>query len=120
LNPDGRIDIVWTDTSSGQFTLDWVEIGCPEPTYARRIPDHASAIGARQFRGTVDHDFEQSGLRCRLSLSLPNCSTREIRQSVDLAPALTKLAERAAGCCKHGDTPGAAARLKMMICRTDF
>jgi two-component sensor histidine kinase len=88
LSPDGRIDIVWTNISSGQLTLDWVESGGPEPTTPAREGFGTTLLrsGARQFRGTVNYHFEHTGLRCRLSLSVPNCPTGESRKIIDLAP----------------------------------
>jgi two-component sensor histidine kinase len=88
-SPDGRIDIAWTDVS-GQLMLEWVESGGPEPT----VPTHEGfgttllRSGARQFQGAVDCRFEQTGLRCRLSLFLPKYPEPEI---VDLTPRSPRL-----------------------------
>ncbi len=83
-NPDGRIDIAWTDVS-GQLTLEWVESGGPEPRASMREGFGSKLLrsGARQFDGIVDRRFERTGLRCRLSLFLPKNQQREV---VDLAP----------------------------------
>ncbi len=98
-NPDGRIDIAWTDLS-GQLTLDWIESGGPEPTAPTREGFGTKLLrsGVRQFRGTVDCSFRLGGLRCRLSLHLPNDpergiadpDTRQPRARGESPPSLAK------------------------------
>jgi two-component sensor histidine kinase len=74
----GRIDIAWAAVSD-QLTLEWAESGGPEPT----VPTHEGfgskllRSGARQFHGTVDCSLQRGGLRCRLSLLLPNDPERK-------------------------------------------
>ena len=83
-SPDGRINIGWTDVA-GHLTLEWIESGGPEPTAPTREGFGTKLLqsGALQFQGLVDCRFERTGLRCRLSLFVPQYPKREI---VDLAP----------------------------------
>lgn len=89
---DGRIDIAWADVS-GRLTLEWIEDGGPEPTAPKREGFGTTLLrsGARQFQGAVDFRFERSGLRCRLSLSVPKYSEREQEEIVKLAPQPQRL-----------------------------
>lgn len=91
LRSDGRIDIAWTDVS-GRLTLEWIESGGPVPTAPKREGFGTTLLrsGARQFQGAVDFRFEQTGLRCRLSLSVPQYSERE-EEIVKLAPQPQRL-----------------------------
>ena len=71
-SPDGRIDIAWTNVS-GQLTLEWIESCGPEPTVPTREGFGTTLLrsGALQFQGNVECRFERTGLRCRLSLFVP-------------------------------------------------
>ena len=71
-SPGGRIDIAWAEVS-GQLTLEWIESGGPEPTAPTRggFGTKLFRSGARQFQGVVDCRLERTGLRCRLSLFVP-------------------------------------------------
>lgn len=98
-SPDGRIDIAWKYLA-GQLTLDWVESGGPAPTKPTRKGFGTTLLrfGAQQFHGAVDYRLDQTGLRCRLSLLLPNSSEREaadlasqqVRTVDEIPPRLTK------------------------------
>jgi two-component sensor histidine kinase len=87
--PDGRIDIAWTNVS-GQLTLEWAEIGGPEPTVTAREGFGTTLLrsGARQFDGAVDCRFERTGVRCELSLFVPKDPEREIVDLVTPSPRL--------------------------------
>ena len=89
---NGRIDIAWTNVS-GRLTLEWIESGGPEPTAPKREGFGTSLLqsGARQFKGAVDFRFERTGLRCRLSLSVPQYSERQEEEIVKLAPRPQRL-----------------------------
>jgi two-component sensor histidine kinase len=70
--PAGRIEVTWS-IESGRLALEWVESGGP-PAMAPTREGFGSRLlrsGVKQFQGTVDFRFEPTGLRCRLSLTMP-------------------------------------------------
>jgi len=71
-NRDGQVAITW-QIVAGRLQLEWVESGGPKPTPPTRegFGTKLMRSGLRQFQGTVDSHFEPSGLRCRLSLTIP-------------------------------------------------
>jgi two-component sensor histidine kinase len=71
-SPSGRIAIAWS-TVAGRLNLEWIEAGGPRPVAPTRVGFGSKLLrsGVRQFHGTVDCRFERTGLRCRLSLTLP-------------------------------------------------
>jgi two-component sensor histidine kinase len=82
--PRGRVALAWIKRSD-RVDFDWVESGGPPPAAARREGFGATLLrkGLRQFDGMVETNFAPSGLRCKLSLSLP-WPRRE--ETIDLMP----------------------------------
>lgn len=71
-SPSGRIAIAWS-SFAGRLDLEWIETGGPRPAAPTRVGFGSKLLrsGVRQFHGTVDCRFEPSGLRCSLSLIVP-------------------------------------------------
>jgi two-component sensor histidine kinase len=69
----GQVAITWTLTS-GRLTIEWVESGGPKPLEPKREGFGTKLLrsGVRQFGGSMDRQFEADGLRCRISLSMPD------------------------------------------------
>jgi two-component sensor histidine kinase len=80
--PQGRITLTWAK-HNGRAEFDWVESGGPRPIAPRREGFGSRLLrkGLRQFDGAVEIRFGSTGLRCKLSLSLPRLRQRE---TVDL------------------------------------
>jgi two-component sensor histidine kinase len=70
--PHGRVTLSW-ERHHDRVDFDWVESGGPAPAPARREGFGTTLLrkGLRQFDGAVEMTFAPSGLRCKLSLSLP-------------------------------------------------
>jgi two-component sensor histidine kinase len=79
----GQVAIAW-GLMSGRFTLEWIESGGPKPIPPTREGFGSKLLrsGLRQFNGSVDRRFDQSGLRCRISLIIPQ---KERREAVEIA-----------------------------------
>lgn len=71
--PEGRIAVSWTAVE-GRLHLDWIESGGPRltPPTRRGFGTKLLRCAAQQFNGSVDMQFEPTGLRCNLSLALPD------------------------------------------------
>ena len=71
-SPNGQVTIAWS-LLSGRLALEWVESGGPKPIAPTREGFGTKLLrsGVRQFHGTVDRQFEPSGLQCRISLTMP-------------------------------------------------
>jgi two-component sensor histidine kinase len=80
--PQGRISLTWAKHVD-RVEFDWVESGGPQPVAPRREGFGSTLLrrGLQQFDGAVEMRFVPTGLRCKLSLSLPRLRTRE---TVDL------------------------------------
>lgn len=78
--PHGRITLAWTRHAE-RVDFSWVESGGPQPIASRREGFGSTLLrkGLRQFDGAVDIQFAASGLRCKLTLSLPPLRHREAR-----------------------------------------
>jgi two-component sensor histidine kinase len=72
-SPRGQVSIVW-NLSSGRLTIEWLESGGATPLQPTREGFGTKLLrsGVRQFNGSVDRRFEADGLRCRISLSMPD------------------------------------------------
>jgi two-component sensor histidine kinase len=71
-NLSGRIRVAWT-LVAGRLAVEWVETGGPpatEPTHAG-FGSTLLRSGVRQFQGTVERQFEPTGLYCAFSLMIP-------------------------------------------------
>lgn len=70
--PSGRIAVAWSSVA-GRLDLEWIETGGPRPAAPTRVGFGSKLLrsGVRQFNGTVDCRFEPTGLRCSLSLLVP-------------------------------------------------
>jgi two-component sensor histidine kinase len=69
---DGRVSVSWRLTCD-RLELEWVERGGPEPG-ARVHAGFGTTLlqaGLKQFNGSVDMQFEPTGLRVMLSMILP-------------------------------------------------
>jgi len=82
--PPGRVALSWTKQDD-RVDFDWVESGGPQPAASRREGFGTTLLrkGLRQFDGSVEIAFAPSGLRCKLSLSLPWPQRQE---TIALAP----------------------------------
>lgn len=69
---DGRVSVSWKLVGD-RLELEWVERGGPKPS--TRVHEGFGTIllrgGLKQFNGTVDMQFEPTGLRVKLSVILP-------------------------------------------------
>jgi two-component sensor histidine kinase len=70
--PRGRVALCWTKRHD-RVDFDWIESGGPQPAASRSEGFGTNLLrkGLRQFDGSVEMTFAPSGLRCRLSLTLP-------------------------------------------------
>jgi hypothetical protein len=70
--PHGRITLSRAKHDE-RVDFDWVESGGPQPIAPQREGFGSTLLrkGLRQFDGAVEIRFAPSGLRCKLSLSLP-------------------------------------------------
>jgi two-component sensor histidine kinase len=75
--PHGQVAIAWS-LALGRLAIDWVESGAPTPLQPMREGFGTKLLrsGARQFNGSVDRRFEADGLRCMISLSMPDERSR--------------------------------------------
>lgn len=82
--PRGRVALSWAKRRD-RVDFDWVESGGPQPAASRRDGFGTTLLrkGLRQFDGAVQVTFASSGLRCRLSLSLPWPQNEE---TIDIEP----------------------------------
>jgi len=69
---DGRVGVAWK-TTGDRFDLDWVESGGPKTGRPVRsgFGTRLMRTSMRQFDGSVDMQFDEAGLRVRLSAVLP-------------------------------------------------
>jgi two-component sensor histidine kinase len=69
----GWVDLGWTK-SNQTLCLEWVEHGGPKPSECRRKGFGTTLLqtGMKPFNGSVEMNFDPSGLRVRLSLKLPS------------------------------------------------
>jgi two-component sensor histidine kinase len=76
--PHGGITLTWAKHGD-RVEFDWVENGGPRPLVPQRVGFGSTLLrkGLQQFDGAVEIRFAPSGLRCRLSLSLPRPRERE-------------------------------------------
>lgn len=74
---EGHVEITWTVKSSGAdeiIELDWNEIGGPPVTKPSRKGFGTTVIQSsiqQELQGTIDLQYAPSGVRCRISLKLP-------------------------------------------------
>jgi two-component sensor histidine kinase len=74
--PDGRVSILWR-REDRRLDLEWTERGGPRPTEPSRSGFGTKLLqsGLKPFAGSVQVRFEPPGLKCSLSLSLPERSS---------------------------------------------
>jgi two-component sensor histidine kinase len=86
-NASGRIDIAWSIVA-GRLALEWIESGGPQPTAPTRVGFGSKLLrsGVRQFQGSVDCQFEPTGLRCRFSLTMPQEPKRASVEVMNRSP----------------------------------
>jgi len=70
--PHGRIALAWMKQGN-RVVFDWAESGGPQPIAPRREGFGSILLrkGLQQFDGAVEIRFVPTGLRCKLSLTLP-------------------------------------------------
>jgi two-component sensor histidine kinase len=70
--PHGQIELTWTKHGH-RIDFEWIESGGPQPAAARRQGFGSTLLhkGLRRFGVAVEMRFAPTGLRCTLSLSLP-------------------------------------------------
>jgi two-component sensor histidine kinase len=74
---NGRIGVSW-QAIGGRLTIDWVERGGPvlaPPTW-RGFGSKLLQSAIRGFDGDVETSFEPKGLRCRISLLMPDSAVQ--------------------------------------------
>jgi two-component sensor histidine kinase len=88
-SPSGRVTIAWSSVA-GRLALEWVETGGPRATTPTRTGFGSKLLRAsvKQFQGAVDCAFEPTGLRCRLSLTLPQEPKRTTAEATSRLPCL--------------------------------
>ena len=71
-SPFGQVALTWS-LVAGRLCFEWVESGGPKPIVPTREGFGSRLVrsGARQFNGSVDRQFEPSGMRCRIALTMP-------------------------------------------------
>ena len=71
---DGQVTVGWTLNETGdRVVIDWVESGGPRVTPPARTGFGSRLVHEsvpRQLSGTVEMDFAEAGLRCRISIPL--------------------------------------------------
>jgi two-component sensor histidine kinase len=85
--PDGRIGIAWT-VAGARLELEWVERGGPSTKKPVRsgFGTRLLQTGMRQFDGAIDMQFDDAGLRARLSATLPPASVGSATLAVTRPP----------------------------------
>jgi two-component sensor histidine kinase len=75
----GQVAVTWTERD-GKLDLEWLESGGPKPTQPERAGFGTQLLrsGANQFHWLVDLKYEATGLRCRLLVTLPAHSERQL------------------------------------------
>ena len=71
--PEGRLSIAWASHAS-MLRIDWIECGGPTVTVPR-TQGFGSKLFKRAldpFHGAVETEFHPAGLRCRITLTLPD------------------------------------------------
>ena len=70
--PNGRVSVAWKLTGD-RLELEWVERGGPKPDTRVHVGFGTTLLqaGLKQFNGSVDKQFEPTGLRVKLSMILP-------------------------------------------------
>ena len=76
--PHGQIALSWVNHDD-RVEFEWVESGGPQPTTPQREGFGSVLLrkGLHQFDGSVEVRFVPTGLRCKLSLSLPRLRQAE-------------------------------------------
>lgn len=75
----GRVEVVWSQSADGGFTLDWGETGAPPATPGARDGVAATTLGevaARELGGRVLIERSAGGVRARLEASAAACAPR--------------------------------------------
>jgi two-component sensor histidine kinase len=85
-SPFGQVALTWS-LAAGQLSLVWVESGGPKPRALARegFGTRLLRSGARQFNGSVDRQFEPSGMRCEIALTMPEQRKQSTVEAARLA-----------------------------------
>ncbi len=86
--PDGRVSVTWTLVGD-RLELEWVERGGPKTGRPVRcgFGTRLMRTSMRPFGGKIDLQFDEPGLRVKLSATLPRISPRSSAAVATIEPA---------------------------------